>query len=56
VRTINGQQYMLFYQNDRLYRVAFERNGVLYWVTNSLDEQLSDQLMLALATSMVPVK
>jgi hypothetical protein len=47
---------MLFYQGPNLHRVAFKANGCLYWVTNSLDDQLSNQLMLALATSMVPVR
>jgi hypothetical protein len=56
VRTINGRGYMLFYQGQNLQRVAFKANGCLYWVTNSLDDQLSNQLMLALATSMVPVR
>ena len=55
VRTINGRGYMLFYQGPNLHRVAFKANGCLYWVTNSLDDQLSNQLMLALATSMVAV-
>jgi hypothetical protein len=55
VKTINGRGYMLFYQGQNLHRVAFKANGCLYWVTNSLDDQLSNQLMLALATSMVPV-
>ena len=56
VRTIKGQQYLLFYQGQSLQRVAFKANGCLYWVTNTLDDQLSNQLMLALATSMVPVR
>ena len=56
VRTINGRGYMLFYQGQSLHRVAFKANGFLYWVTNTLDDQLSNQLMLALATSMVPVR
>jgi LCP family protein required for cell wall assembly len=55
VRTINGRGYMLFYQGQNLHRVAFKANGCLYWVTNTLDDQLSNQLMLALATSMAPV-
>jgi LCP family protein required for cell wall assembly len=50
-RTVNGRQYMLFYQNDRLHRVAWKANGALYWVANTLDDQLSNELMLALATS-----
>jgi LCP family protein required for cell wall assembly len=55
VRSINGRDYMLFYQGENLHRIAFKANGCLYWVTNTLDDQLSNQLMLALATSMVPV-
>jgi LCP family protein required for cell wall assembly len=55
VRTIKGREYMLFYQNDRLHRVAFKANGCLYWVTNTLRDELSDELMLALATSLQPV-
>jgi hypothetical protein len=55
VRTINGRRYLLFYQGADLQRVAFTADGCLYWVDNSLDDQLSNQLMLALASSMVPV-
>ena len=55
VRTIDGRRYLLFYQGADLQRVAFTADGCLYWVDNSLDDQLSNQLMLALASSMVPV-
>ena len=55
VRTIGGRDYMLFYQGQNLHRIAFKANGCLYWVTNTLDDELSNQLMLALATSMAPV-
>lgn len=55
VRTIKGRRYLLFYQNDRLHRVAFKANGCLYWVTNTIRDELSNELMLALATSFEPV-
>lgn len=55
VRTEGGQEYMLFYQNERLHRVAWKANGCLYWVTNTLRDELSNDLMWALATSFKPV-
>jgi hypothetical protein len=55
-RVIAGQPYMLFYQADHLQMVAWKRNGTLYWVVNTLDNQLSNDLMMGLATSFKPVK
>ena len=55
-RTINGRQYTLFYQNERLHRVAWMNNGTLLWITNTLDDQISNNVMLGLATSSKPVK
>jgi len=56
VQKIKGRKYMLFYQGDRLHMVAWRRNGTLFWVLNTLDNQLSNDVMLGLATSFVPVK
>ena len=53
---IDGQKYMLFYQADHLHMVAWKRNGTLYWVLNTLDNELSNDLMMGLATSFKPVK
>ncbi|HEY5388875.1 MAG TPA: LCP family protein [Thermoleophilia bacterium] len=55
-QTIAGQQYLLFYQADHLHMMAWKRNGTLYWVLNTLDNQLSNDLMVGLATSFKPVK
>lgn len=55
-QVIAGQKYMLFYQADHLHMVAWKRNGTLYWVLNTLDNQLSNDLMMGLATSFKPVK
>ena len=55
-QVIAGQAYMLFYQADHLQMVAWKRNGTLYWVVNTLDNQLSNDLMMGLATSFKPVK
>ncbi len=55
-QAIGGTEYMLFYQGDHLHMVAWKRHGTLYWVLNTLDNQLSNDLMMGLATSFKPVK
>jgi LCP family protein required for cell wall assembly len=55
-QTIKGRKYLLFYQGDHLHLVAWREHGTLYWVINTLDNQLSNDLMLGLATSCKPVK
>ena len=55
-QVVAGQEYMLFYQADHLHMVAWKRNNTLYWVLNTLDNQLSNDLMMGLATSFKPVK
>lgn len=56
VRTIKGREYSLFYQNDRLHRVAWRQNGTVYWLANTLDDQISNKVMLELARSFKPVQ
>jgi len=53
---LGGTEYMLFYQADHLHMVAWKRNGTLYWIINSLDNELSNDLMMGLATSFKPAK
>jgi hypothetical protein len=55
-RRIGGRTYMLFYQGDQLHMVAWKERGTLYWVLNTLDNQLSPDLMMGLAKSCKPVK
>ena len=55
-QTIKGRKFMLFYQGDHLHMVAWKEHATLYWVLNTLDNQLSNDLMLGLATSCKPVK
>jgi len=55
-QTLDGTKYMLFYQSDHLHMVAWKRNSTLYWIINSLDNELSNDLMMGLATSFTPVK
>ncbi|MEZ5124960.1 MAG: LCP family protein [Thermoleophilia bacterium] len=55
VRVVDGRRYMLFKQSGHLHMIAWKENGVLYWVLNTLDDQLPNDLMLALATSCQPL-
>jgi hypothetical protein len=55
-QTVKGRKYMLFYQGSQLHMVAWRAHGALYWVLNTLDNQLSSDLMLGLATSFKLVK
>ena len=54
-RTIAGRRYLLFYQGTRLHMVAWREHGATFWVINTLDDLLSNHLMLALAESCQPV-
>ena len=53
--TIGGRSYSLYYDGAQLHMVAWRVGGVAYWVSNTLDDELSNHTMLALATSSVRV-
>ncbi len=55
-QVIAGTRYLLFYQGEHLHMVAWKSHATLYWVLNTLDNQLSNTFMLGLATSFKPVK
>ncbi|MFA4965283.1 MAG: LCP family protein, partial [Thermoleophilia bacterium] len=55
-KTVKGTKYLLFYEGDRLHMVAWSRNGTLYWVLNTLDDEISSDVLLGLATSFAPVE
>jgi LCP family protein required for cell wall assembly len=55
-KTVRGTRYMLFYNGAQLHMVAWKSGSMLYWIANSLDNELSNQAMMALATSFKPVK
>ena len=50
-RVIKGTEYLLFHEGAHLRMVAWKRKNTLYWVQNSLHNDLSNDLMLGLATS-----
>jgi LCP family protein required for cell wall assembly len=55
-RIVDGTEYLLFYQADHLHMVAWKHDRTLFWVLNTLDNQLSNDLLSGLATSFKPVK
>jgi polyisoprenyl-teichoic acid--peptidoglycan teichoic acid transferase len=55
-RVVDGTEYLLFYQADHLHMVAWKHDRTLFWVLNTLDNQLSNDLLMGLATSFKPVK
>jgi polyisoprenyl-teichoic acid--peptidoglycan teichoic acid transferase len=55
-RTVAGRTYKLYYQDAALHMVAWRQNGDTYWVINTLDNLLSDKLMMTLATSCAPLR
>ena len=51
-RTIDGRDYQLFYDGDRLRLVGFKTNQGAYWVNNTLLQSLDEGQMLSIATSL----
>ena len=51
-RTIDGKQYLLFYDGDRLRLVGWKTGKAAYWVNNTLLQSLDEGQMLSIATSM----
>jgi polyisoprenyl-teichoic acid--peptidoglycan teichoic acid transferase len=54
-RKINGVTYMVFTDGAHIHVVAWRQGGMLYWVTNTLLEDLSNEQMLAIARSAKPL-
>jgi LCP family protein required for cell wall assembly len=55
-KTVNGTKYLLFYNGTQLHMVAWKIRGTLFWVSNTLDNEIANDAMMALATSFVRVK
>jgi polyisoprenyl-teichoic acid--peptidoglycan teichoic acid transferase len=54
-RTIGGRTYKLFMSGSRLHIVAFEQDGGVYWIVNTLQDKLSNETMLAIAKGLKPL-
>jgi polyisoprenyl-teichoic acid--peptidoglycan teichoic acid transferase len=51
-REVDGNDYLLYYDGDRLRMVAWKTNKAAYWVSNTLSQTLSEPEMLSIATSL----
>jgi len=51
-RTIDGRDYLIFYDGDRVRLVGFKEDRKSYWVHNSLLQTLTEEEMLSVATSL----
>jgi len=54
-RRIDGRTYMLFADGGHLHTIAWHEGGALYWLTNTLLEDLSNEQMLGIARSARPL-
>lgn len=50
-----GREYSTFYDGKNLMRLAWQKDGVTYWISNTLDYQLSAEDMYAIAKSARPL-
>jgi len=55
-RKIGHRKYMVFTDGSHIHVIAWREHGMLYWVANTLLEDLSNQQMLAIARSAKPLR
>ena len=56
VRRIGKREYRLYFNGAKLHLVAFEENGAVYWVVNTLLDKLSNETMLEIAKGLRPLR
>jgi polyisoprenyl-teichoic acid--peptidoglycan teichoic acid transferase len=54
-RKIHGVTYMIFTDGSHIHLVAWRKGHMVYWLTNTLLEDLSNEQMLAIARSAKPL-
>jgi LCP family protein required for cell wall assembly len=54
-RHLDGRTYRFFFNGSHLQTVSFTENGVAYWVSNTLLDDLTNDEMIAIARSLKPV-
>jgi polyisoprenyl-teichoic acid--peptidoglycan teichoic acid transferase len=52
----DGRAYMIFADGSHIHMVAWRQGKVLYWVLNTLLEELTNQQMLSIADSVQPLR
>jgi len=55
-QTIAGRTYMFVDDGSAYHDIGWREHGVLYWVSNSLNETLSNAQLLAIAQSARPIR
>ena len=55
VQSIDGRSYRFVNDGSHIHVIGWRTGNVLYWLTNTLLEELSNQQMLALAKSAQPL-
>jgi LCP family protein required for cell wall assembly len=53
---VKGVRYLQFYDGAQLHLVAWKIHKTLYWVSNTLDNELGNDTMMGIATSFTGVK
>ena len=53
--TSGGREYLTYYDGRNLQRLAFTKGGVTYWVSNTLENDLSAKTIEEIAKSMRPL-
>jgi polyisoprenyl-teichoic acid--peptidoglycan teichoic acid transferase len=56
IQNRDGRTYMIFADGEHIHMVAWRQGKVLYWVINTLLEELSNQQMLSIADSVQPLR
>lgn len=54
-REISGKNYLFYYAGENLRYIAWQDGDVVFWITNSLQNSLSEDTMVQLALSFQPV-
>jgi hypothetical protein len=54
VHTVNGKQLLEYFNGQKLSLVAWRTPGAVYWISNTLTDDLSNKQMQAIAASLSP--
>jgi|tagenome__1003787_1003787.scaffolds.fasta_scaffold20987368_2 LCP family protein required for cell wall assembly len=55
-RKLKGRPYDLYFSGSHLHMVVLRDGGKSYWVVNTLNDDLSNETMLRIATGLQPIK
>jgi hypothetical protein len=52
---LGGREFDLYYTGSNLHMVVLRAHGASYWVINTLNDDLSNETMLAIAKGLKPL-